>query len=88
VDVIEATKGQIFFQEGENPSFQKAYAGCSIDRSRKNVGCSIDRSRTYVSCNTDRSRTCWFLLVREGYKYRLITCYWYRLVTGCWHRLV
>jgi hypothetical protein len=87
VDVTEETKGQSF-QKGENPSFQKVYTGCSIERSCTYIGCSIDRARTYTRCSTDRSCTCWFLLVQEGYRYRLITGYWYRLVTGCWHRLV
>jgi hypothetical protein len=32
VDVTEATKC-LSFRKGENPSFLKVYAGCSIDRS-------------------------------------------------------
>jgi hypothetical protein len=87
VDVTEETKC-LSFRKGENPSFLKVYAGCSIDRLHTYTGCSIDRSHTYVSCNIYRSCTYWYLLVHDDYWYRLITGYWYRLVTGCWHRLV
>jgi hypothetical protein len=70
------------FQKGENPSFLKVYAGCSIDRSHTYTGCSIDRSHTYVSCNIYRSRTCWYLLVQ------VITCTDYRLLVQVGYRLL
>jgi hypothetical protein len=48
VDVTEAKRSE-FFRKGENPSFQKVYTGCSIDRSRTYTGCSIDRAHTYTA---------------------------------------
>jgi hypothetical protein len=38
--------------------------------------------------NIYRSCTCWILLVKAEYRYRLVTGQWHRLVTTCWYRLV
>jgi hypothetical protein len=57
VEVIEETKC-LRFKKGENPSFLKVYAGCSIDNPRTYTCCSIDMSRTYMCCSIERSRTC------------------------------
>jgi len=42
----------ISFHKKENPSFQKAYAGCITNRSCTYVGCCIDRACTYRCCRT------------------------------------
>jgi hypothetical protein len=83
VDVTEATKC-LSFRKGENPSFLKVYAGCSIDRPHTYTGCSIDRSHTYMSCNIYRSRTCWYLLVQDDFWYMID----YRLLVQVGYRLL
>jgi hypothetical protein len=40
------------FQEKENPSFHKAYAGCITVWSHTYTSCITDRAHTYACCST------------------------------------